>query len=275
MSKISDKLDSLAAADRKALIPYIIAGDPTPESTVPAMHALVANGADIIELGVPFSDPMAEGPVIQLGHERALAHGMSLREVLGLVSEFRRRDSETPVVLMGYANPVVAMGLDEFATLAEQAGVDGVLTVDLPPEESELLKVQLERRNMDAIFLVAPTTKPERVQKIVDGASGYIYYVSLKGVTGASHLDTSEVAEKTRAIKAKTDLPVCVGFGIKDAESASQVAAVADGVVVGSLLVDNIAAATTNAENASERAQIIEATIAQYLKPIADSLQAT
>lgn len=243
MSRIAGRFQQLAEQGRTALIPYIVAGDPGLEMTVPLMHSLVASGADIIEVGVPFSDPMSEGPVIQLAHERSLANGTSLRDVLALVSEFRQQDSETPVLLMGYANPVEHMGYAAFADAAAAAGVDALLTVDIPPEEVASVNAELRRVEMDNIFLVAPTTPEERVAQITAQASGFIYYVSLKGVTGAGHLDTAEVACKIETIRGYCDLPVAVGFGIKDAESARSVAAVADGVVVGSALVDSMAQA--------------------------------
>jgi tryptophan synthase alpha chain len=207
------------------------------------MHALVKSGADIIEVGVPFSDPMAEGPVIQLAHERALANGTGLRNVLELVREFRQDDKDTPVLLMGYANPVEHMGYAVFADAAAQAGVDALLTVDIPPEEVAGVNAELQRVGMDNIFLVAPTTPDERVARIVGQASGFVYYVSLKGVTGAGNLDTGQVARRVDVIRSHCDLPVAVGFGIKDAASARSVAAVADGVVVGSALVDSMARA--------------------------------
>jgi tryptophan synthase alpha chain len=240
MSRIAECFAALKANGRKALIPYVTAGDPEPGITVPAMHAMVEAGADIIELGVPFSDPMADGPVITKAHERALKHNVSLRDVLGMVREFRRRDARTPVVLMGYLNPVEVMGYANFAQAAAEAGVDGVLTVDLPPEEAGALTAELRQRNLDPIYLLAPTTSPERIALITAAASGYVYYVSLKGVTGASTLDIPAVAERIRTIRGISELPIGVGFGIKDAESAAAVAAHADGVVVGSVLVDAI-----------------------------------
>ncbi len=243
MSRISECFQQLAKRGRKALIPYIVAGDPTQEITVPLMHRLVDSGADILELGVPFSDPMAEGPVIQLGHERALAHGMSLRGALELVREFRQSDNTTPVLLMGYANPVMRMGYAEFADAAVAAGLDGLLTVDIPPEEVAGVNAELQRVGMDNIFLIAPTTPEERIAQITERARGFIYYVSLKGVTGAGHLNIGEVAGRLEDIRRYTDLPVAVGFGIKDAESAKAVAVVADGVVVGSALVQAVAQA--------------------------------
>ncbi|MDI1303193.1 MAG: tryptophan synthase subunit alpha [bacterium] len=240
MSRISDCFTGLKASGRQALIPYIVAGDPEPGITVKAMHAMVDAGANIIELGVPFSDPMADGPVIAKAHERALVHGVSLTTVLAMVREFRQKDASTPVVLMGYLNPVEAMGYAVFAQVAAEAGVDGVLTVDLPPEEATDLTRELRPRGIDLIYLLAPTTTTERIRLITEAASGYVYYVSLKGVTGAASLDVPEVAGRVAAIRAISDLPIGVGFGIKDAGAAAAVAAHADGVVVGSVLVDQI-----------------------------------
>lgn len=241
MSRIAGRFEQLAAQGRTALIPYIVAGDPGLEITVPLMHALVEQGADIIELGVPFSDPMSEGPVIQLGHERALAHGTSLRDVVALVREFRRQDTETPVLLMGYANPVEHMGYAAFADAASDAGVDALLTVDIPPEEVAGVNAELHRVGMDNILLISPTTPDERIARIVGQASGFIYYVSLKGVTGAGHLDTEDVSRHLARIRAHTHLPVAVGFGIKDADSAAALASMADAVVVGSALIKRMA----------------------------------
>lgn len=243
MSRIKNKLAQLHAQQRKAVVPYIVAGDPQLAATVPLMHALVREGADIIELGVPFSDPMAEGPVIQLAHERALLHRTSLRDIFVLVSEFRKTDNDTPIVLMGYANPVEHMGYTVFADAAVAAGVDGLLTVDMPPEEAEQLNVELKRVGIDNIFLLAPTTTDKRIRAIAELASGYLYYVSLKGVTGAGNLDIESVRTMLQRIKAITDLPITVGFGIKDAASAQAVAQLCEGVVVGSALVDRIAQA--------------------------------
>lgn len=237
MSRIAGRYQQLAEQGRKALVPYIVVGDPGPEVTVPLMHALVENGADIIELGVPFSDPMSEGPVIQLAHERALAHGISLRDALAAVKAFRETDTETPVLLMGYANPVEHMGYEAFADAALEAGLDALLTVDIPPEEVAAVNEQLHRVGMDNIFLIAPTTPDDRIGRIVDQASGFIYYVSVKGVTGAGNLDLDDVAFHLSRIRSRTDLPVAVGFGIKDAESAAAVARLSDGVVVGSALI--------------------------------------
>ena len=240
MSRISTRFEGLLNNNRKALIPYVTAGDPDPGVTVSLMHAMVKAGADILELGVPFSDPMAEGPVIQKAMERALEHHVSLRDVLGMVAEFRQTDKDTPVLLMGYLNPIEVMGYAPFATAAADAGVDGVLIVDLPPEEAEDLIAELKKTGLDIVFLVSPTTDEARIKKIAKLSSGFIYYVSLKGVTGAGHLDTDEVAERVGRIKAHSNIPVGVGFGIKDAESAARVAQVADAVVVGSALVKKV-----------------------------------
>ena len=244
MSRIAACLEQLRKQNRKALVPYIVCGDPTPETTVPMMHALVAAGADIVELGVPFSDPMAEGPVIQKAHERALVHHTSLRDVLAAVRTFREKDKATPVVLMGYANPLEVMGYATFAQRAAEAGVDGVLTVDMPPEEAVDFAALLKQHELDNIYLIAPTTTRERIALISKNASGYLYYVSLKGVTGAGHLDIDSVAASVAVIRSITDLPLCVGFGIKDAESARSIADLADGAVVGSALVDRMATAS-------------------------------
>jgi tryptophan synthase alpha chain len=240
MSRIAATFAALQAQQRKALIPFVTAGDPDPAMTVPLMHALAAAGSDVIELGVPFSDPMADGPTIQRSSERALKHGTSLRHVLGFVSEFRRTDSGTPVVLMGYANPVEAMGYAEFAAAAGAAGVDGVLVVDYPPEECGDLAALLDEHGIDAIFLLAPTSTDARIAEVARHARGYIYYVSLRGVTGASNLDMAEIARKIPQIRAHIGLPIGVGFGIRDAQTAVAVAKIADAVVVGSRLVQEI-----------------------------------
>ena len=238
MSRIAGCFDALSKAGRKALVPYIVAGDPGSDFTVPMMHKLVEQGADILEIGVPFSDPMAEGPVIQLAHERALEAGVGLRKVLAMVASFRQQDTTTPVVLMGYANPVEHMGYAAFAQAAAAAGIDGLLTVDIPPEESHELNAELKKVEIDNIFLIAPTSTEQRIRSISELASGYIYYVSLKGVTGAGHLDISSVSDKLAEIKSISSLPVTVGFGIKDAESAAAIGRLCEGVVVGSALVD-------------------------------------
>lgn len=235
MSRISLCFDKLGKT--KALIPYITAGDPEPGMTVAMMHSLVDSGADILELGVPFSDPMADGPVIQRASERALRHGVSLRDVLNFVREFRQKDTQTPVVLMGYLNPIEVMGYELFTQQAAEAGVDGVLTVDMPPEEALDFVPMLKQQGLDPIFLIAPTSDIPRIKTICSIASGYVYYVSVKGVTGASTLDVTSVAKKVDEIRQCTDLPVGVGFGIKDAESAAKVSQTADGVVVGSAII--------------------------------------
>jgi len=240
MSRLTACFEALRAKQRKALIPYITAGDPTPEITVPLLHALVAAGADIVELGVPFSDPMADGPVIQRATERALVHRVTLQQVLELVRAFRATNAHTPLVLMGYLNPVEIMGYQAFAQAAQAAGVDGVLTVDLPPEEAAELVTTLTQHQLDPIFLLSPTTTPARMAQICAHASGFVYYVSLKGVTGAGGLDMASVAAQLAEIRKHTTLPVGVGFGIQDPQTAAQVAKISDAVVVGSALVRQI-----------------------------------
>ena len=240
MSRIQTVFKSLQASGRRALIPFITAGDPAPELTVPLMHALVDGGADIIELGVPFSDPMADGPTIQRASERALLNGMSLRKVLALVSDFRATNSDTPVVLMGYANPIEAMGVDRFVAAAGAAGVDGALVVDYPPEECEAFARALKAGGMDPIFLLAPTSTEQRIREVATIGSGYIYYVSLKGVTGSGALDFNDVAARMPQIRQGVGMPVGVGFGIRDAESARRIGEVADAVVIGSRIIEEI-----------------------------------
>jgi len=240
MSRISATFEKLRAAKRKALIPFFTAGDPSAELTPAVMHGLVEAGADIIELGVPFSDPMADGPTIQRSSERALKHGVGLRDVLQMVTKFRQSDQQTPVVLMGYANPIEALGYQAFAQQARDAGVDGVLVVDYPPEESSELTAQLKSCGLDSIFLLAPTTLESRMDDVARTASGYVYYVSLKGVTGASHLDLTDVAKKIPQIRAHVKLPIGVGFGIRDGATARAVADLSDAVVIGSRLVEEI-----------------------------------
>ena len=240
LDRIGASFAALAQSGRTALIPYIAAGDPTSDSTVPLMHALVSAGADILELGVPFSDPMADGPVIQRAAERAIAQGVGLSRVLEMVAEFRRTDTRTPVVLMGYANPIERMGQAKFAERAAQAGVDGVLVVDYPPEEIEDYAAHLARVGVSPIFLLAPTSTEARIQVVADVARGYVYYVSLKGVTGAGNLDVADVARKLSDIRRHVRIPVGVGFGIGDPQTAAQVAEVADAVVIGSKLIDTV-----------------------------------
>jgi tryptophan synthase alpha chain len=242
VSRLAATFAALRAANRQGLIPFVTAGDPSIDVTVPLMHALVEAGADMVELGVPFSDPMADGPVIQRASERALHAGTNLARVLDMVREFRQQNAETPVILMGYLNPFEVAGYDAFAKAAADAGVDGVLTVDLPPEEADEFLTAVRSNDLDLIFLLAPTSNEARIRRICDTASGYVYYVSLKGVTGASSLDVASVAEKVNEIKRFTQLPVGVGFGISDAKTAAEIAAVSDAVVVGSVLVKAIEA---------------------------------
>lgn len=242
MSRLKTCFATLKRQGRKALIPFVTAGDPQPPVTVSLMHALVAAGADILELGVPFSDPMADGPVIQQASERALAHGVSMTRVLAMVTEFRQRDTATPVVLMGYLNPIEVLGYAAFAAAARKAGVDGILTVDIPPEEADELVKALRDQDLDPVFLLAPTSDAARIRRIAASASGFIYYVSLRGVTGAANIDMQEVADKVRSIRKQTDLPVGVGFGINSPEAAAAIAEFADAVIVGSALVRRIAA---------------------------------
>lgn len=240
MKRIETRFAALKTANRKALIPFITGGDPSPAHTVGMMHALVAGGADVIELGMPFSDPMADGPTIQLACERALAAGTSISKILAMVAEFRATDSTTPVVLMGYLNPIEHRGIAAFAAQAREAGVDGVLIVDLAVEEAPEFAPVFKQAGLDLIFLIAPTSTRARIAKVAEQASGYLYYVSLKGVTGSAALDVGSVALKLAEIRSITSLPLAVGFGIRDAETAAAVGAVADGVVVGSALVGEV-----------------------------------
>lgn len=240
MSRIHACFKQLHQAQRTALIPFVTAGDPTPALTVPLMQAMVEAGADILELGIPFSDPMADGPAIQKANERALKQGMRLQMVLDMVAAFRLQNKTTPVILMGYVNPIEIMGYTPFVTAAAQAGVDGVILVDLPPEEAGEFVPLLTRYELDPIFLLAPTTTEARIQTICQQARGFVYYVSLKGVTGAAHLDIEAVALKLHTIRKLTALPVGVGFGIRDAVTAQRLGAMADAVVVGSALVNLI-----------------------------------
>ena len=258
MSRIQNAFQRLNGESRKALIPFITAGDPDAELTLPLMHALVEAGADVIELGVPFSDPMADGPTIQRASERALARGMSLRKVLQLVIDFRLSNAQTPVVLMGYANPIEAMGLEKFAAAASTAGVDGVLVVDYPPEEAEKFGAAMKANGMDPIFLIAPTSTAERIAQVAKIASGYVYYVSLAGVTGSGALNVEAVAERLPAIREKTGLPVGVGFGIRDAATAARIAAFADAVVVGSRIIEEIEKSTAETACANVKALVAD-----------------
>jgi len=245
MSRIQKRFDALQAQGRKGLIPYIAAGDPSVELTVPLMHALARAGADVIELGVPFSDPMADGPVVQRATERAIKNGVGLKRTLEFVAEFRKTDATTPVVLMGYANPIELMTRKlgsrvAFAQVARDAGVDGVLVVDYPPEECEDFANAMQSADLDPIFLLAPTSTPERIESVARHASGYLYYVSLKGITGSGALDVASVAERVPLIKATAGVPVGVGFGIRDAQTAVAIAEVADAVVIGSRIIQEI-----------------------------------
>jgi len=239
-SRISKKFEDIQGANKKALIPFFTAGDPSAELTVKLMHLMVKAGADVIELGVPFSDPMADGPVIQRSSERALKKKIDLYQVLKFVKDFRNSDSITPVVLMGYANPIEVLGYAQFAILCKDAGVDGVLTVDYPPEEGIELNTQLRKHGIDSIYLLAPTSSAARMEAVARMAGGYVYYVSLKGVTGASHLDIDSVAQRIPKIRETVRLPVGVGFGIRDANTAKSVARVSDAVVIGSRIVEEI-----------------------------------
>lgn len=240
MSRIAPTFAALSAQNKKGLIAFITAGDPAPELTVPLMHALVEGGVDVIELGIPFSDPMAEGPVIQRACERALANGVGMQDVLGFVREFRRTNSATPVVLMGYANPIERMGYAAFAAAAKEAGADGVIVVDYPPEECEEFTQEMNKHELDMIFLLAPTSTEERVKQVARAGSGFSYYVSLKGVTGAGHIDTEEVSKRIASIRQHVKLPIGVGFGIRDAATAKAVSKVADAVVIGSRIIQEL-----------------------------------
>ncbi len=240
MSRIHTKFEVLKQQGRKALIPFVTAGDPNPKVTVALMHTLVESGADVIELGVPFSDPMADGPVIQRASERALKHKVGLRDVLQMVADFRSKDALTPVVLMGYGNPIEAMGWEKFSQRCAEVGVDGVLTVDFPPEESHDAFEHLQAHGIDPIFLIAPTTNEARIKLVAKLARGYVYYVSLKGVTGAGNIDLNAIAEKIPQLRKHISIPIGVGFGIRDAETARAVSALCDGVVVGSRIVQEI-----------------------------------
>lgn len=252
MSRITTTFDRLRSNQRKALVPFITAGFPSIEIILPLMHTLVKAGADIIELGVPFSDPMADGPTIQRSSEKALKNGMTLRNLLQIVEAFRADDQTTPIVLMGYANPIEAIGLTRFAETAAKAGVDGVLVVDYPPEESEPFAQAMEQHGLDPIFLLAPTSSPERFKQVGRLARGYVYYVSLKGVTGSAQLDITEVSRRIPEIRAAVSVPVGVGFGIRDAATAAQMATVADAVIVGSKIIETL----ENAPAGEELAQV-------------------
>lgn len=241
MTRIETTFNTLKTQHKKALIPYIMAGDPNPSVTVTLLHDLVAHGADVIEVGLPFSDPMADGETIALAGERALTGGTSTRQALDIIKQFRTTNQHTPVLVMGYLNPVEILGYDNFIALCQEAGVDGVLMVDLPPQEAGNFTQKLANAQMNEIFLLAPTTLPQRRQQVLQHGGGFIYYVSVKGVTGSKALDTAEVGTQVQQIKAQTALPVCVGFGIRDGESAKAIGQYADGVIVGSELVRQFA----------------------------------
>lgn len=249
MSRLDQIAKQAAAANRKLLIPYLVAGDPNLETTAALMHKLAEQGADVIELGIPFSDPSSDGPVIQRGVERALAKGTTLKQVLELVAQFRKKDADTGIVLMGYLNPIEIMGYKAFVEAASVAGVDGVLNVDLPPAESGELHSLMRAKGIDTIFLVAPTTRAERVASITEHCSGYLYYVSLKGVTGAALTDLDSVSANINKLRKRTELPIVIGFGIKDAASAAAMGRLADGVIIGSALVEKIALLADQAEH--------------------------
>ncbi|MFT4179082.1 MAG: tryptophan synthase subunit alpha [Thermomonas sp.] len=265
MTRLQQRLDALRAAGRKALVPFVTAGDPSLEATVPVMHALADAGADVIELGVPFSDPMADGPVIQRSSERALLRGAGPRYVLDCVRAFRERDGDTPVVLMGYLNPVEIRGAAAFAADAAQAGVDGMLLVDLPPEEADEYRAAFARNGLALISLASPTTPSARMARLCEQADGYLYYVSFAGVTGASdRLDVGDAARHLQQVRAMAKIPVYAGFGIRDAQSAAAMAAHADGVVVGSALVSALEGAA-DADDAAARA-------GAFLRPLRQAL---
>jgi len=263
MSRIAPTFAALAANNKTGLVTFITAGDPGPEMTVPLMHAMVAGGADILELGVPFSDPMAEGPVIQRACERALKFNIGTRDVLEFVRQFRLTNHSTPVVLMGYANPIERMGSDAFIAAACQAGADGAIVVDYPPEECEQFAAAMRASGLDLIFLLAPTSTPERIAQVAKVGSGFSYYVSLKGVTGAGNIDTADVAKRLEAIREHVKLPIGVGFGIRDAATARAVAQVADAVVIGSRIIQEIEA--TPKEQAAEAVRAFVAGIRSAL----------
>ena len=263
MSKIAKVFADLKAQGRKGLVPFITAGDPEPGITLDLLHALVRGGADVIELGIPFSDPMADGPVIQRASERALSHGMSLKHVIEIVKEFRQSNDHTPIVLMGYANPIEHMGTETFVRTAKDAGVDGVLVVDYPPEECEDFAQQCRVAGIDPIFLLAPTSSQARIDQVGKVAAGYIYYVSLKGVTGSANLDTKAVAGIIPQIRAASNVPIAVGFGIRDAQSAVAVGQTADAVVIGSRIVQLLEETPS-----AERVQSLE----RFLRDIREAL---
>jgi tryptophan synthase alpha chain len=240
MSRIEQVFKDLKKQNKKALIPFITAGDPSVDLTLKILHQMVKSGADMIEIGIPFSDPMADGPVIQRASERALANNVGIKKTFEIVKDFRSTNKTTPIILMGYANPIEAIGLDQFLTLCKDSDIDGVITVDYPPEESENYVKKLKEINVDAIFLLAPTTEKQRIEKIIKQASGFLYYVSLKGVTGAQNIDIDQVKGRVHEIKELTNLPVAVGFGVRDPETAKKVAEFSDAVVIGSRIIQEV-----------------------------------
>jgi tryptophan synthase alpha chain len=240
MSRIEQVFKDLKKQNKKALIPFITAGDPSVDLTLKILHQMVKSGADMIEIGIPFSDPMADGPVIQRASERALANNVGIKKTFEIVKDFRSTNKTTPIILMGYANPIEAIGLDQFLTLCKDSDIDGVITVDYPPEESENYVKKLKEINVDAIFLLAPTTEKQRIEKIIKQASGFLYYVSLKGVTGAQNIDIDQVKGRVYEIKELTSLPVAVGFGVRDPETAKKVAEFSDAVVIGSRIIQEV-----------------------------------
>ncbi|MDG2252233.1 MAG: tryptophan synthase subunit alpha [Methylophilaceae bacterium] len=240
MSKIESTFLRLKSENKKALIPFITAGDPHPDMTVNMLHTLVESGADMIEVGIPFSDPMADGPVIQRASERALANDVGIKKTIQLVKEFRKQDTKTPIILMGYANPIEAIGIKDFVNQIKEADVDGVITVDYPPEESKDFVTLLREQDIDSIFLLSPTTEDNRIKLITEQATGFLYYVSLKGVTGSANIDIKQVSDRVNNIKKYSNLPIAVGFGVKDAETAKQVALISDAVVIGSRIIKEV-----------------------------------
>ncbi len=267
MSRIGKRFESLANSGRKGLIPFITAGDPVTDITVPLMHAMVDAGADLIELGIPFSDPMADGPVIQKANQRALAHGTSLHDVLDMTKQFRQKDQTTPVIFMGYLNPVEAMGYDKFVEAAQQAGIDGLLVVDLPPEEAGELNELLYLRDIDPVYLLSPTTTQQRMEIVSLEARGFVYYVSIRGVTGSAKLDYDEIQQRIDEIRQHTSLPVGVGFGINSPESAVKIGEYADAVVIGSAIVKMM-------ENYNGNKQGVITAVSGFLRSVRDALDA-
>ena len=267
MNRIDNRFNELAARGESALVTFITAGDPNPDTTLACLHALVRGGADVIELGVPFSDPMADGPTIQRASERALAGGMTLRKVLALASAFRETDQSTPLVLMGYLNPIEHMGYDAFAQAAAAAGVDGVLTVDLPPEEAEQFHAVTQRAGLAQIFLLAPTSSSARIQSVCNYASGFVYYVAVKGVTGDKSFEADDVLARVKELKANTQVPVGVGFGVRTPQAAAAVARGSDAVIVGSALVEIIEGATDLGA--------CETTLEAFVRSLKDAMNAT